>query len=62
MKLKMKLKLTIWYECLRCSHKNKTKTNKIKLLNGKFVVENEVMEKEIKNEIKVETRYCTKIK
>ena len=50
MKLKMKLKYTeYWYECLHCIHQEKTKINKIKLLHGKFVIENEVMENEIKN-------------
>ena len=34
------------------------KKNKIKLLNGKLVIENEVFENEIKNEIKVKTKYC----
>ena len=32
--------------------------NKIKLLTGKLVIENEVMENESKNDIKVETKYC----
>ena len=32
---------------------NKNNKNKIKLLNGKLVIENEVMENEIQNEIKV---------
>ena len=44
-------------ECLHCSHEHKTKINKIKLLNGKLVIENEVME----NEIKVQTKYCVNI-
>jgi len=35
--------------------------NKIKILNGKLVIENEVMENEIKNEIKVKTKYCGNI-
>ena len=46
---KIELKLTkYWYECLHCSHQHKRKINKIKLLNGKLVIENEVMENEIK--------------
>jgi len=32
------------------------KTNKIKLLNRKLVIENEVMENEIQNEIKVKVK------
>ena len=36
------------------------KINKIKLLTGKLVIENEVMENEIKNEIKVQTKYWHK--
>jgi len=37
------------------------KINKIQILNGKLVIENEVMENEFKNEIKVKTRYCVDI-
>ena len=37
------------------------KKNEIKLLNRKLVIENEVMENEIKNEIKVKTKYCVDI-
>ena len=33
----------------------------MKLLNGKLVIENEVMENEIRNEIKVKTKYCVEI-
>ena len=57
----MKLKQTkYWYECLYCSHQHKTKMNKIKLLNKKKEMENEVTENEIKNEIKVQTKYWHK--
>jgi len=36
-------------------------TKKSKLLNRKLAIENEVMENEIKNEIKVKTKYCVDI-
>ena len=40
-----------------CIEVIKTKQNKIKLSNGKLVIENEVME----IEIKVKTKYCVDI-
>ena len=40
---------------------NTKKINKIKLWNGKLVIENEVIENEIKNEIKVKAKYCADI-
>ena len=45
--MKLKMKLMYWYASLQCSHQHKTKINKIKLLNGKLVIENEVMKIEI---------------
>ena len=35
----IKVKTKYWQECLHCSHQQKTKINKIKLLNGKLVLE-----------------------
>ena len=49
----------VWVFTLQSSTRNEI--NKIKLLNGKLVIENEVMENEIKNEIKVKTNYCVNI-
>jgi len=45
----------VWVFTLQSS--TKTKINKIKLLNGKLVIESGVME----NEIKVKTKYCVDI-
>ena len=48
-------KILVWVFTLQSS--TKTKINKIKLLNGKLVIESGVME----NEIKVKTKYCVDI-
>ena len=57
----IKIKIKYWYEYLHCSRQHKTKINKIKLLNGKLLIEIEAMENEIRNEIKVNTKYCVDI-
>ena len=57
MKLELnKLKLKYWHECQYCSRQNSKKNYKIKLVNTKIEMENEVTENEIKNEIKVQTK------
>ena len=49
-------KILVWVFTFQSSTQNKK--NKIKFLNEKLVIENEVMRNEIKNEIKVKTKYC----
>ena len=51
--IKNEIKIKYWYECLHCSRHHKTKINKMKLLNRKIEIENEVKDMKLKKKLKL---------